>query len=175
MSLIGRIRLPLLVLAALIAAASADAALAQAMRHPFAVGASEAGGASGGIMGWLLAEQSRFYLTLTGTIRAIRTTPSAAWTLVALSFAYGVFHAAGPGHGKAVIASYMIANERALKRGLVLTGFAALLQGLVAIAIVTIAALMFNATAKRMTDAAAVIEQVSYAAIAALGLWLVWR
>jgi ABC-type nickel/cobalt efflux system permease component RcnA len=92
-----------------------------------------------------------------------------------LSFAYGVFHAAGPGHGKAVIASYMIANERALKRGLVLTGFAALLQGLVAIAIVTIAALLFNATAKRMTDAATVIEQMSYAAIAALGLWLVWR
>jgi ABC-type nickel/cobalt efflux system permease component RcnA len=175
MSLIGRFRLPLLVLAALLAAASADAALAQAMRHPFAVGASEAGGAASGIMGWLLAEQSRFYLMLTGSIRAIRTTPSAAWTLVALSFAYGVFHAAGPGHGKAVIASYMIANERALKRGLILTGFAALLQGLVAIAIVTIAALMFNATAKRMTDAAAVIEQVSYAAIAALGLWLVWR
>jgi ABC-type nickel/cobalt efflux system permease component RcnA len=126
-------------------------------------------------MGWLLAEQSRFYLLLTGTIRAIRTSPSAGWTLAGLSFAYGVFHAAGPGHGKAVIASYMIANERALKRGLVLTGFAALLQGLVAIAIVTIAAVLFNATAKRMTDAAAIIEQVSYAAIAALGLWLVWR
>jgi ABC-type nickel/cobalt efflux system permease component RcnA len=126
-------------------------------------------------MGWLLAEQSRFYLLLTGTIRDVRTSPSAAWTLVGLSFAYGVFHAAGPGHGKAVIASYTIANERALKRGLVLTGLAALLQGLVAIAIVTVAALIFNATAKRMTDAAAVIEQVSYAAIAALGLWLVWR
>jgi nickel/cobalt exporter len=163
------------VIAALLFTASVDAALAQAMRHPFAVGASEAGGASGGIMGWLLAEQSRFYLMLTSTIRAISTNGSAAWTLAGLSFGYGVFHAAGPGHGKAVIASYMIANERALKRGLVLTGLAALLQGLVAIAIVTIAALIFNATAKRMTDAAAIIEQVSYAAIAALGLWLVWR
>jgi len=170
-----RLRLPLSVLAALLATMTADAALAQAMRHPFAVGANEVGGASGGIMGWLLAEQSRFYLMLTSTIRAIRTNGSAAWTLAGLSFVYGVFHAAGPGHGKAVIASYMIANERTLKRGLVLTGFAALLQGLVAIAIVTIATLIVNATAKRMTDAAAVIEQVSYAAIAALGLWLVWR
>src|SRR4051794_432999 len=171
MSVMQRLRLPLFVLATM----TADAALAQAMRHPFAVGANEVGGASGGIMGWLLAEQSRFYLMLTSTIRAVRTSGSAAWTLAGLSFAYGVFHAAGPGHGKAVIASYMIANERALKRGLVLTGFAALLQGLVAIAIVTIATLIFNATAKRMTDSAAVIEQVSYAAIAALGLWLVWR
>jgi ABC-type nickel/cobalt efflux system permease component RcnA len=175
MSVMQRLRLLLSVLAALLATMTADAALAQAMRHPFAVGANEVGGASGGIMGWLLAEQSRFYLMLTSTIRAIRTNGSAAWTLAGLSFVYGVFHAAGPGHGKAVIASYMIANERALKRGLVLTGFAALLQGLVAIAIVTIATLIFNATAKRMTDAAAVIEQVSYAAIAALGLWLVWR
>jgi nickel/cobalt transporter (NicO) family protein len=156
-------------------AASAEISLAQALRHPFAVGVSEAGNASSGIMGWLLAEQSRFYLMLTGTIHALRSNASAAWTLAGLSFAYGVFHAAGPGHGKAVIASYMIANERALKRGLILTGFAALLQGLVAIAIVTIAALIFNATAKRMTDAATIIEQVSYAAIVALGLWLVWR
>src|SRR4051812_48592279 len=175
MSVMQRLRLLLSVLAALLATMTADAALAKAMRHPFAVGASEAGGASGGIMGWLLAEQSRFYLMLTSTIRTIRTNGSAAWTLAGLSFAYGVFHAAGPGHGKAVIASYMIANERALKRGLVLTGFAALLQGVVAITIVTIAALVFNATAKRMTDAAAIIEQVSYAAIAALGLWLGWR
>ena len=170
-----RFRLPLVLIAALIFAAGMDAALAQAIRHPFAVGASEAGGAASGIMGWLLAEQSRFYLLLTSTIRDIRSSSSAGWTLAGLSFAYGVFHAAGPGHGKAVIASYMIANERALKRGLVLTGFAALLQGLVAIAIVTVAAVFFNATAKRMTDAATVIEQVSYAAIAALGLWLTWR
>jgi ABC-type nickel/cobalt efflux system permease component RcnA len=175
MPVMQRFRLLLLVLAALLFAASIDAALAQAIRHPFAVGASESGGASGGLMGWLLAEQSRFYLHLTGTIRTIRTSPSAGWTLVGLSFAYGVFHAAGPGHGKAVIASYMIANESALKRGLVLTGLAALLQGLVAIAIVTIAAVLFNATAKRMTDAAAIIEQVSYAAIVCLGLWLTWR
>ncbi len=162
-------------IAAFVVAASVDATFAQAVRHPFAVGASEGGGASGGLMGWLLAEQSRFYLALTGAIRGLRTSASAGWTLAGLSFAYGVFHAAGPGHGKAVIASYMIANERALKRGLILTGFAALLQGLVAIAIVTIAAVIFNATSKRMSDAAALIEQVSYAAIAALGLWLVWR
>ena len=69
-----RFRLPLLLsLATLLLAAIADAALAQAMRHPFAVGATKIGGASGGIMGWLLAEQSRFYLMLTSTIRAIRT------------------------------------------------------------------------------------------------------
>src|SRR5206468_10548293 len=128
------------------------------MRHPFAVGASEAGGASGGIMGWLLAEQSRFSLMLTSTIRAVRTSGSAAWTLAGLSFAYGVFHAAGPGHGKAVIASYMIANERALRRGLVISLLAALLQGVVAILIVGGLAILLNATAQRMRDTAHMVE-----------------
>ena len=72
------------------------------------------------------------------------------------------------------MASYMIANERALKRGLALTFFAAVLQGAVAVAIVGIAALVFNATAARMTQAAEAIEFVSYGAVAALGLYLVW-
>jgi ABC-type nickel/cobalt efflux system permease component RcnA len=68
----------------------------------------------------------------------------------------------------------MIANERALKRGLILTFLAAILQGVVAVAIVGVAALIFNATAQRMTQAAQAIEMVSYGAVAALGLWLVW-
>ena len=100
---------------------------------------------------------------------------AAAWTLAALSFAYGVFHAAGPGHGKAVVASYMLANEQALRRGLVISFLAALLQGAVAIAIVSIAALLFNATAARMNDAAALIEELSYLGIIGLGAWLIWR
>ncbi len=151
------------------------AAPALAQNHPFAVGANEgAAGAGTGILGWILSEQARFYKALTAAVREAKTSSSGFWLLAGLSFAYGVFHAAGPGHGKAVIASYMIANERALKRGLVLTFLAALLQGVVAVAIVGIAALVFDATARRMTEAAQAIELVSYAAVAGLGLWLVW-
>ena len=149
-------------------------AMAQAA-HPFAVGAERGGGYATGITGWILAQQAAFYRELTGAVRAARTSGSAAWTLAGLSFAYGVFHAAGPGHGKALVASYMLANERALKRGIAISIFAALLQGIVAVAIVAIAALIFNATARRMNDAATLIEEASYAGIALLGLWLVWR
>jgi ABC-type nickel/cobalt efflux system permease component RcnA len=60
-------------------------------------------------------------------VHALQTDPSALWGLAALGLGYGVFHAAGPGHGKAVIASYMMANERSLKRGVVMALFAALL------------------------------------------------
>ncbi|WP_400768977.1 nickel/cobalt transporter [Methylosinus sporium] len=166
---------PALVLALAALALSQDAALAQAARHPFAVGPSEGPvGAGSGLAGLLLAWQSKFHLELQNAARALKTDNSAFFPLAAASFAYGVFHAAGPGHGKAVLASYMIANETALKRGLTLAALAALLQGVVAIALVGVAAILFGFTAQRMTEAATWIETASYAAIAAVGARLAY-
>jgi ABC-type nickel/cobalt efflux system permease component RcnA len=95
--------------------------------------------------------------------------------LIALGLAYGVFHAAGPGHGKAVIASYMLANERSLKRGAALALLAALLQAAVAVALVGAAGFVLRATASEMNRAAGWLEFLSYGGVAAIGLWLVWR
>jgi nickel/cobalt exporter len=153
---------------------SHSASIAQAARHPFAVGGNEGAGAGTGFIALVLAWQNKFHQELQRAVTALKTDSSAFWGLSLASFAYGVFHAAGPGHGKAVLASYMIANETALRRGLLLAALAALLQGAVAIAIVGIAALLFNATARHMTDAAMAVETLSYAAIAALGARLVW-
>lgn len=159
--------------AVLLTVAALEPALAQA-RHPFAVGSGEgAASAGGGLAGLILAWQSRFHTQLQGAARALASDPAAFWTLAAASFSYGVFHAAGPGHGKAVLASYMLANETALRRGLVLAALAAVLQGGVAIALVGAAALLFHATAARMNDAARWMEIASYAAIALLGARLV--
>ena len=153
---------------------AAQAALAQAPRNPFGVGAEQGGGSAEGLAGWILTRQNAFYLALKTAVHAATVNGTAAWTLAGLSFAYGVFHAAGPGHGKAVVASYMLANEQALKRGLAISLLAALLQGAVAVALVGIAVLAFNATSARMNDAANLIEELSYLGIVALGLWLVW-
>lgn len=151
-----------------------DSSLAQAARHPFAVAGNEGAPAATGFAATIIAWQNKFHLELQRAVAALKTDRSAFWALSLASFAYGVFHAAGPGHGKAVLASYMVANETALRRGLLLAALAALLQGAVAIAIVGAAALVFNATAKNMSDAAALVETFSYAAIAALGARLVW-
>ena len=148
---------------------------AAAQTHPFAVGAREAPAAAGGWLGWIVAQQGAFYAALTGAVRAAAVEPAAFWTLAGLSFAYGVFHAAGPGHGKAVVAAYMVANERTLKRGLIITALAAALQAAIAIAIVGASALVFNATAQRMTQTALAIETVAYGVMVVLGAWLVWR
>jgi nickel/cobalt transporter (NicO) family protein len=157
-----------------VAALHGHHALAQA-RNPFNVGVTEGGGRGSGVVGWIIAEQLAFERLLSGAVRAVRGGAGALWTLIGLSFAYGVFHAAGPGHGKAVVASYMIANEQALKRGLLISLAAAILQGLVAVAIVGGLAAILHATAQVMTRAANLIEIGSFAAVAALGAWLVWR
>jgi len=148
--------------------------LGQSAHHPFGVGVNEGAASAQGLSGWLLAQESSFYRLLSGAIRAAKQSGAVPWGLVALSLGYGVFHAAGPGHGKAVIASYMLANERALRRGLLIALGAALLQGLSAVAIVGISAIIFRAAATRMTMAANTVEIVSYAGIAVLGAALVY-
>ena len=129
---------------------------------------------AGGIVGWLLAKQSEFYREISSTIRAAKSDGSAVWTLLGISFAYGIFHAAGPGHGKAVISSYLVANQETARRGIVLSFVSALLQSLVAVVVVGVFAWLLNATAKTMCSAERVIEIASYTLIAAFGARLVW-
>jgi nickel/cobalt transporter (NicO) family protein len=128
----------------------------------------------GGIVGWLLAKQSEFYREMSATIRAAKSDGTAVWTLLTISFAYGIFHAAGPGHGKAVISSYLVANQETAWRGIVLSFVSALLQALVAVVLVGICAWLLNATAQTMCGAEKAIEIASYGLIAAFGARLVW-
>ncbi|WP_424628086.1 nickel/cobalt transporter [Bradyrhizobium sp. SYSU BS000235] len=153
-----------------------DCAVHVASANPFGApkGGSIPDSQVGGIVGWLLAKQSEFYRQMSSTIRAAKTDGTAVWTLLGISFAYGIFHAAGPGHGKAVISSYLVANEETARRGIVLSFASALMQALVAVAIVGIGALLLNATAKTMCGAERVIEIASYGLIAAFGARLVW-
>jgi nickel/cobalt transporter (NicO) family protein len=146
------------------------------MARPFEVGGGEGGGgAEGGITGWLLAEQSRLTHLMAAKVHALHADPAAGWGLIGLGLAYGVFHAAGPGHGKALIASYMLANDRSLRRGAAMALLAALLQAAVAVALVGAAGLVLNATAAEMNEAADRLALASAAGVAAIGLLLVWR
>ena len=162
------------VTAGVLALASAlDAALAQA--GPLGVSRPQALAAPvGGVLGWIFVKQAEFYRQFSSLIRAAKADGTAAWSLFALSFLYGIFHAAGPGHGKAVISSYMVANEETWTRGVVLSFASALLQALVAVVVVGIAAGLLNATAATMNRAVNAIEIVSYSLIVLIGLRLLW-
>jgi nickel/cobalt transporter (NicO) family protein len=161
--------------AAAVAVVALDSAVHVLMaQNPFGGPRPSAEPQVGGIVGWLLSKQSEFYREMSSTIRAAKSDGSAVWTLLVISFAYGIFHAAGPGHGKAVISSYLIANQETAKRGIVLSFASALMQSLVAVAMVGICAVLLNATAKTMCGAEKAIEIASYALIAAFGARLVW-
>jgi nickel/cobalt transporter (NicO) family protein len=128
----------------------------------------------GGVLGWIFAKQAEFYRQFSSLIRAAKADGSVAWGLFGLSFLYGIFHAAGPGHGKAVISSYMVANEETWVRGVVLSFASALLQALVAVVVVGIAAALLNATAATMSRAVNLIEILSYSLIILIGVRLLW-
>jgi len=158
---------------ALILAPSALEALAQT--GPFGAPRPQtAPPPSDGIVGWILAKQAEFSLAMRTMLRNAKADGSAVWGLLGLSFLYGVFHAAGPGHGKAVISSYVVANQETWRRGVVLSFASALLQAFVAVAFILVAAWLFNATMATMCTSERYIEIASYALIALIGLRLVW-
>ncbi len=169
-------QIALAVLAIMAVLAIADHALAQA-RMPFGIGGSEGAATppTNAIAAYILARQSEFFRTMTAAVRALATEPGRIWQLLGISLGYGVFHAAGPGHGKAVISSYIVADAQALRRGFALALAAAVLQGLVAIALVMVLAKLLGLTAIGMTAATQYIETASYVAIVAFGLWLIFR
>jgi nickel/cobalt exporter len=131
-----------------------------------------AGGLFSGFFLWINEIQRQFYKEITTALSSMRNDGSAAWLLVGLSFIYGIFHAAGPGHGKAVISSYMLANETLLRRGVILSFISAMLQAVSAIVMVGIFFLVLRGTGIRNTDATWFMETVSYGLIAAFGFWL---
>lgn len=157
--------------AAVLVLALADAALAQ----PFGIprGAPPLAPV-GGLTSFILEKQAEFYHMLSAAIRAAKADGSAGWTLLGISFLYGIFHAAGPGHGKAVISSYLVANDETWRRGVILAFASAILQALTAIVIVAVAAVLLNATAKAMGDTVRVVEIVGYMLIVLIGLRLLW-
>ncbi|MGD9738163.1 MAG: nickel/cobalt transporter [Bauldia sp.] len=172
-------RRPALAIAAFgLAIVAAGAALGQA--GPFGVGAPEpalapiGSGFFGSIFAQIAAWQSEFYRTLTDTLGNLKTDGSAFFLLAGVSFLYGVFHAAGPGHGKAVIGAYLLASGETLRRGIVISFVAAFVQAIAAVALVSIAAGILRVTAVEMTAATNVLEIASYALIVLVGLWLLY-
>jgi nickel/cobalt exporter len=152
---------------------------AWAVQSPFGIATPDSTGPAftgplGGFFVWVALRQSEFYKALTDALDHVKDSGHAFLLLAGISFLYGVFHAVGPGHGKAVITSYLLVSRQTVKRGIVIALAAALMQGLVAIAVVLVAAAILHTTAVRMTQATDWFEIMSYALVAAVGAWLLW-
>ena len=125
---------------------------------------------------WVREQQQAYYGSMSGTLRQIKTSSpyAAAWTLMFLSFGYGIFHAAGPGHGKTVISAWLLATENELKRGVVIAFLSSIIQALVAILLVSVLFFVVASASSAARDVAGVLESASYAMIGAMGLYLIW-
>ncbi len=123
---------------------------------------------------WVLALQRRMLTDMRSAMASIRG--GSPWQgsvgLVLGAFAYGVIHAAGPGHGKAVITSYALADSETVRRSIVVSFMAALVQACSAIAIVFVGMMVFGFTARSLGALEARLEAVSGILIACLGVYL---
>ncbi len=120
---------------------------------------------------WIEQTQQTLYRELAGGVRTLKQERafSAGFALVLLSFFYGVVHAVGPGHGKAVISSYALANERTARRGIILAFGSSLFQALSAIGLVGIMAVVLNAAGLSIRERVGELETLSYALVAVIG------
>ena len=133
--------------------------IARAAREPVRLGARQA------------ADLQR---TLAMSVKGLKTdNPMAgALTLAGLSFLYGILHAVGPGHGKTVISSYVVANEETARRGVILSFIAAGVQAMTAVVLVSVLLFGLNASGLQINAWSNQLESVSYALIALVGLYL---
>ena len=94
------------------------------------------------------------------------------FTLLALAFIYGVVHAAGPGHGKAVTLGYVLTQGR-LAPGLVMGNLVAIVHGVSGVALVLIVSQVLKASIRGALDQfTEIVQAVSYGLITLLGLVL---
>lgn len=97
---------------------------------------------------------------------------TAALTVILASFVYGVLHAAGPGHGKLVVASYFTARQAPLKTGVLMGSVIAITQAVVAIVMVAVLALVLGGSQLEIIDQTTMLEVVSYGLILLIGLYM---
>jgi ABC-type nickel/cobalt efflux system permease component RcnA len=120
--------------------------------------------------------QKVLHLQLAGLLQQVKAAPQqAGLALMLFSLSYGVLHALGPGHGKVVIATYLATHPARLKSSLKLTFAASLVQGLVAIALVTLMLVVLQLSSRQLHQSSFWLEKGSFILVMLLGVLLSWR
>lgn len=118
--------------------------------------------------------QRQFHDQIGSLLHAIHETHSfsATLSLALIGFIYGILHAVGPGHGKMVVSSYLLAGQNSFKRALEITFSAAFLQALMAVALVVGIPFLFGFSRDETQGAALLLERASLGLISLIGIVL---
>jgi nickel/cobalt transporter (NicO) family protein len=151
-----------------------EAAPPSAFGAPQAAAPTGSKGSFSSFMSWITETQQRMQRELAASVKRLKSgnAVAAALALAGLSFLYGVVHAVGPGHGKAIISSYVVANEETVRRGIDISFLAAAMQAVTAVVLVSVLLIALNATGLKLNAWANQLETASYAMIALVGLYL---
>ena len=108
-------------------------------------------------------------------MRAIRDgeTPFALVVGIWLAFLYGVIHAAGPGHGKAVVVGYFLTRQARIGRGLLMGLQISVGHVVSAIVIALVADLVFRTVWGTAAAEIRWIQLASYALIVLIGAYMI--
>jgi len=128
-------------------------------------------------LSWVFTEQRAYHGSMTQALQDFSKSAgiNTGWTIVFGSFLYGVFHAAGPGHGKVILSTYLLTQPEKMKKSVGLAAVSALVQGLVAIFLVYGLFYLFGLVSKDMKLAVSWSERLAFALVIAIGLMLIWR
>jgi ABC-type nickel/cobalt efflux system permease component RcnA len=163
-----------------LAAQASQATGSQAQTSPALPGLSPRAEASepAGIVQRLIlqvrSKQQTLQRDLVKLIRDLKSDNSgrALLLLLGASFLYGIFHAAGPGHGKLVISSYLLASEDQIRRGINLTFLSSAAQAASAILLVGLLTVLLDLSRLEITSQTRSLEIISYGLVIAIGLWM---
>lgn len=120
--------------------------------------------------------QRELHQELAGLLRQVKENPmQSGMTLAGFSLIYGVIHAIGPGHGKIVITTYLATHPSRLKSSLKLTFASAIVQGLVAILLVSVVLGVLQLSSRQLHQSSFWMERGSFILVILLGVLLCWR
>ncbi|WP_337020825.1 nickel/cobalt transporter [Pantoea anthophila] len=140
---------------------------------------------SGGLLVWIywsqillqsVLWQKDLHRQMTQLLQQVAEQPQqAGLSLVIFSLLYGVLHALGPGHGKVVIATFLATHPARVKTSIRLTLLASLLQGSVAIGLVTVMLVILQTSSRQLHLSSFWLEKGSYLLVIGLGVLMGYR